>query len=764
MKIKIICLALFIGLNLNLAYSEVTKIQIQSIDTIKANTEKVFFSDYLIIKGIITFKIDPNNKINSKITDLSFAPADENGFVKFDTQFELHTPVEKSINNNRLIYFVNNRGNKIGEKHFNHESKNWLYKEGYSYLWCGWNCDVIESSNKLNIHVPIAINNGKTITGNVYSEIVSHSNDIEYSIPIIWGQSIAYEPNNQDQLDAELSMRKYRSDEKIIVNRDKWGFGKYAEGEVINDKQYIYNKEGFKPAWIYELIYEAKNPKIVGLGLIAVRDIVSFFRYNETDLNPIKDKIDFCYSWGHSQSARFLNYFLFENFNYDSNFQIIFDGVIMNCPGSGKGLFNSRFAQFTRHGSHLEDNLYPIDIFPFGSTSQFDLDKKTNDHNFSEIKKSGFMPKVMYVNSATDYWTRAASLLHTTTDGTKDLNLDSNVRIYSLSGLTHTDSRIGIISRALLTALDEWVTLDNQPPNSNYPKISDGTLVPFEEALNKLPNIKGLIKPSSIYCPYKLDMGPRWEREGISDNNPPLIKGKYKCLVPQVDKDGNEISGIRLPEVELPVATFLGWSMRNSSYSETLRRNNGNVYLLPINESEKTDSRLSIQERYPSKSEFLYQVIKSLLYLKNERYILDEDFATMLQQFATLNFWQTGNDTTVYLDKVWCEPNPVKPGEDLNIYVQFKGNIKNILYVSSSFREAYDFKITLKNDGSMGDSIANDNIWSYKINIPKGVPDGSFHFDHNCVSKGLDPIQFPEDNKAIKKASITFNVKNSNEK
>ena len=230
---------------------------------------------------------------------------------------------------------------------------------------------------------------------------------------------------------------------------------------------------------------------------------------------------------------------------------------MLNCPGAGKGLFNSRFAQFTRHGSQHEDNLFPIDFFPFATVKQDDpISGKIGDA-FDEARKSGFMPKMMIINSSTDYWTRAASLLHTDVEGKTDIEIDSEVRIYSIAGYTHVDSRIGIIGRALLTALDQWVSFGIEPPVSRIPKISNGTLVSLDEFKKNFPDIPNIIMPESFYQPLRLDMGPRWETDGIADNVPPKIGKPYVCLVPQVDKDGNEIAGIQLPAVQLSLATFV---------------------------------------------------------------------------------------------------------------------------------------------------------------------------------------------------------------
>jgi hypothetical protein len=259
---------------------------------------------------------------------------------------------------------------------------------------------------------------------------------------------------------------------------------------------------------------------------------------------------------------------------------------------------------------------------------------------FARARKAGFIPKMMFINSSTDYWTRAASLLHTDVEGREDLEIDSQVRIYAIAGRAHVDDRIGILGRALLTALDQWVSFGIEPPESQIPKISDGTLVSLEEYKKKFPEIPDIIMPESFYQPLRLDMGSRWDSEGIADNAPPIVGKPYVSLVPQVDKDGNELAGIRLPEVEVPLATYVGWRMRPLSYSNSLGRNTGRIFPFPqIPEKQKSDPRQPITERYASKEDYLYRVNKSLLRLQQQRLLLDEDFTKLVMEAAQQNYW-----------------------------------------------------------------------------------------------------------------------------
>ncbi|MGD8539086.1 MAG: alpha/beta hydrolase domain-containing protein, partial [Candidatus Aminicenantes bacterium] len=474
----------------------------------------------------------------------------------------------------------------------------------------------------------------------------SYADEIVHSLPLVWGGSVAYAPVDMSDPRATLTKRPYRWDDPIEIPCNSWTFARFKDGRVVPDPGYLYIEEGFTPGWLYDLVYTAKSPQITGLGLAAIRDVVSFFKYEDADvrgiINPLADVIERAYAWGHSQSARLLNHFVYQDFNGDEHKRLVFDGIIANCPGAGKGQFNSRFAQTTRHGSHLEDHLYPIDFFPFTTVEQVDPITGKKGDNFARARKSGFLPKMMYINTSTDYWTRAASLLHTDVEGKEDAAIDPDVRMYMIAGRAHTDARVGFVGRALLEALDHWVCQGVAPPESQVPKISDGSLVDLEAYCNAVPAIPGLQIPESFYHPLRLDPGPRWLSEGIADFVPPKTGPRYVCLIPQVDDDGREIAGIHLPEITAPLATFMGWSLRSPSFSHTLRRNAGRIWPLPHTESDRkrtNDPRRSIRERYPTKSDYLAKATKSVLELRRQRFLLDEDVTILLNQAAIQADW-----------------------------------------------------------------------------------------------------------------------------
>jgi Alpha/beta hydrolase domain/Tetratricopeptide repeat len=618
------------------ASAKVVRLQIESRERIVGEKFNPAVGAYERITGTIHLEVDPRDEANSRVADLLLAPRNARGQVEFSTEFELLRPVDLERGNDRLLYFVNNRGNRHGAGFFSNELEyNWLWDQGYSYLWCGWACDVRKDDRKLNISVPIATENGKSIVGRVYAQMINHNNDPVPSLSLTWGGSIPYAAISLDNTGAELTRRRYPWDKPEVVPGPTWSFARMENGQVLPDPRHIYIEKGIQPGWLYDLVYTSQNPPIVGLGLAAIRDVVSYLRYEDADeaglANPLSGHVEYTYSWGHSQSARLLNHFVWQGFNGDEEGRIVFDGVMPNCPGAGKGQFNSRFAQTTRHGSHLEDNLYPVDFFPLAFEKQTDSVTGETGDALGLARNLGHVPKMMILNSSTDYWTRAASLLHTDVEGTRDAGIDPSVRIYSVAGIPHTAGRSGVIGRALLVAMDEWVSQGIEPPLSRIPRIADGTLVDLAAVRDRIPAIPGFRLPDSFYHPLRLDPGPRWRLEGLADHVPPLAGPRFVCLVPQVDVDGNEIAGVRLPEIDVPLATHCGWYLRNPSFSHSLGRNAGRVWLFAADRAARgsDDDRPSNSERYPTPEDYSEPVEASLKKLLTDRLILPMDHDRM---------------------------------------------------------------------------------------------------------------------------------------
>ncbi len=747
MRILVSIFLLFSFLLVQPLTAKVVRVEVKERNEIADLPDIARTGSYEILKGVIYLEVNPDDPANKDIIDLRFAPRNQNGNVECSTEFELHQPVEPQRGNRRLMYFVVNRGH-TGNYFSWLMEKNWLYSEGWSYLYCGWQCDLAESDEFLNFRSPIISDNGKSITGKVLFEFFSYEDSLVYSMPLDSKGSPAYPIVSRDNSRASLKVRQYPWEKAVELLRTGWQFARYEEGKVIPDSTSLYIKEGFKPGWLYDLVYDAKDPKVVGLGLAAIRDVVSFFRYEEKDqadfANHLFGKVEYAFAYGHSQSGRLLNHFVHQNFNGDEKQRIVFDGIIANCPGAGKGEFNSRFAQATRYSSHLEDNLYMTDYSPLLTVEQHDPITGEKGDAFKRARDSGVLPKFMIINSSTDYWTRAASLLHTDVEGKADAAIDPSFRIYLVSGRAHTEGRTGILARALLVALDKWISEGVKPPDSRIPRIADGTLVDLSTFKKNSPRIPNRILPSSYYQPIRLDPGPRWRTEGIADNVPPREGPRYVALVPQVDMDGNEIAGVRLPDVAVPLASFVGWNQRSLDYSNTLSRNSGNVWPFPLSEAERVkngDSRKSILERYPTKTTYLSEMAKSLLNLKEQRFLLAEDVSILLREAAEQDYWPIDEKAIlVSITTAAAQIPVVKRGELAILTVTFDGLPEQVISVKAVVREAPQNVYVFNNDGRDDDALAGDDVWTGRLDVVPNADPGEYHLDIQAFDMNWNPV------------------------
>ena len=638
---------------------------------------------YEKVVGRLYIEVDPDDPANGRVSDLALAPTNERGRVEVWTDFFLLKPVDPDRGNRRLLYDVANRGNKVALGTFNGGGGNdptalenagdgFLMEEGYSILWSGWSGDVLAGNDRVQIGVPVARNaDGSSIVGRIYAELESTvyglyiANVLEpgsdaamrryRSLPFDWGSSRPYPSVALDNGRATLVKRPRRSADGVEIPRDEWRFGRPENGAVVPDPTWVHVEEGFEPGWLYDLVYEGKDPRVTGLGLAATRDVVSFFRYapdrEGPRANPLAGAVEFAYGYGGSQSGRFLHHFVFEGFNADLRGRYVFDAIMPHVAGAGKGIFNHRFGQTTRHGSHHEEGLYPSDFFPFNSVRQRDPTTGATGSMLDRARASGHVPRVFFTQTSTEYWSRAASLLHTDVDGRVDAELDPSVRIYMIAGTAHNSMTGGVYRspvnrattrpamRALLVALDRWVAEGVQPPESRYPRIDDGTLVNLAAFRAAWPGIPGAEAPEDHYRPLRLDPGPRWYTEGIADHVPPKVGPAYQTLVPTVDADGNELAGIRLPHVAVPLATYTGWNVRDSSWGADgmLTRWMGSYLAFPRTQAEGSrlgDPRRAVEERYATHDEYVAQVERVCRELVASGYLLERDAEALIREAA----------------------------------------------------------------------------------------------------------------------------------
>jgi Alpha/beta hydrolase domain len=359
------------------------------------------------------------------------------------------------------------------------------------------------------------------------------------------------------------------------------------------------------------------------------------------------------YAMGISQSGRFLRHFLFEGFNADEAGKQAIDGMLIHVAGAGIGSFNYRFAQPSRDAQPTNALFYPTDLFPFADTPQTDPETGQTAGLLDRAKAAGVLPKIFYTNTSYEYWSRAASLVHTSLDGKRDLPLMDNVRIYFLAGLQHfsdpfpperdkellgqnlpNPNPVLYFWRVLFVAMDEWVRDAKAPPASRYPKLADKTLVSRDE-LN-FPKIPNVHLPDRVHQAFHLDLGPGWKNR-IVTRQPPGVGKPFPVFVPQVDKDGNDMGGVRLPQLEVPLATCTGWNLRDPKTGMANERVSFIGSYLPFPKTKadaetNNDARDPIEVRYSSREQYLEKFAAAAQKLVTDRFLLREDIPALMQR------------------------------------------------------------------------------------------------------------------------------------
>jgi hypothetical protein len=646
--------------------AHVTRVEIISRTDIQEGRAFGLAGAYEKIVGRVYFSVNPDNLHNRQIVDIDKAPRNAQGEVEFSADLYLLKPKDMNKGNNAVLFEVSNRGGK-GILHIvdgyspsgpeGEYGDGFLLREGYTVAWVGWEFDVADHGENLKLYAPVAHDPGeKEIHGLVRSDFTP-AQRVE-DMPL--GHSLlgpmggkSYPVDDPASTRNVLTVRDTPDGPRQTIPRNQWSFSHSVDGKLIADSHFVHLDGGFQPGRIYELVYEAKDPVVAGLGLAAVRDFLSYLKYDPNSTAEVHR----VYAVGISQSGRFLRHFLYQDFNRDEQGRQVMDGVIAHVAGAGRGSFNHRFAQPSRDAQPLSSIFFPTDLFPFTDLPETDPESSESAGLLDASSKSETAPKLFFTNTSYEYWGRAASLIHSSPDGLSDSKIAENVRVYLLAGLQHFSAAFPPQKnnpgspdssaqqrynpnpmqwywRALITDMDQWVKNGTPPPASRYPKIADATLVPLSKWV--FPKIPGVNKPHEVSLAFHLDFGPQW-KEGIVSLEPPKVGKPFAVLVPQADVDGNDVGGVSLPELQVPLATYTGWNLRDprigagdwrlSFYGSFI------PFLKTAAEREKSgDPRLSVAERYASREQYLGKFAEAAMKLIHERFLLPEDLPAVLER------------------------------------------------------------------------------------------------------------------------------------
>jgi hypothetical protein len=625
---------------------------------------------YERITAVARFAIDPEHARNRGIVDLPLAPRNADGKVEFEADVFILAPKDPAKGNGAVFYDVNNRGNKLALRFFNYAPASsdpktvkdagdgFLFRRGYTVVWCGWIGELLPGEHRLLLRAPVATENGKPIRGMVRYEAVTDKP--AESVPLSRREGHgSYPPTKEGEAKAVLTYRLHETDERIPIARDRWSLQRLPVPDVKEGVPGTLGQVrlrvagGCLPGVIYELICKAEGPIVQGVGFAAVRDLISFLRHDASARNPVrradgKTALTRAYGFGVSQSGRFLRNFVYLGFNVDESGGKVFDGLMPHVAGGGLGFYNHRFAQPTRHNGQHEEHLFPGDRFPFTYDDAVDPFSKRTDGILrrTAAEDKSLLPKIMHTQSAAEYWHRSGSLVHTDPQGTKDAVIPDTVRIYAFGGTQHGPAPDppprGIADnlnnpgdyrpflRALLDVLDAWVREGKEPPPSAYPRIADTTLVAWDQASTGFPKVPGVRYPQVIQRPPDLDFGPEFATRGILTNHPPRIKGHYVVLVPRSGPDGNDLGTLLPPEVAVPLATYTGWNLRRADVGADgmLASLLGSYFPFPKTRAAREaagDPRPSIEERYGSFAAYREQFAAACARYVGQRYLLRED-------------------------------------------------------------------------------------------------------------------------------------------
>ena len=615
-----------------LTFAEVTRFDVT--ETVPAYEGRSFgaLGSFVRITGRATIALDPADARNAVIADIALAPRNSSGKVEAVADVVIIKPADMAKSNRTILIDVPNRGRKLAPQLFddarqpgaNNADKSvdagigYTQRMGYTQVWVGWQGDIGSEPRQLAIRAPIAVG----VTGAARDEFqFDHMTN-----PAVTRLSSVI----ADPASLKVTVRANWWDER----QTPVGLSIKATGAQTIE---ITRPAGFDAGALYEVTYTAKDPVLYGMGFAAIRDVTSFLRSNASG-NPMASSgassIDRAIGFGVSQSGRFLRDFLWFGFNQDLQGRTVFEGLMPHIAGARRMATNYRFGQPSRNARHLQDPAWQVDSYPFTYEVMTDPVSKITDGLLAKCRVTSTCPKVMQTDSEHEWWASRASLLVTDTQG-GHIDLPANVRAYMMAGTPHyaepfekmrTDPKMalpvnpmqsGPAMRALLTAMQTWITTGQEPPASRVPMLAHGTLAPAARAV-----------PSNI---PSLPYAGLYTVAAFSDHNvmPPKVIGNYPVFVPLADADGMSVAGIRNLALAVPRATYTGWNPRAVGFAPN------NLYPLqgaavPFAKTKaerisKNDPRLSLEERYTSDAAYVDAVKATAARYVRERILLQED-------------------------------------------------------------------------------------------------------------------------------------------
>jgi hypothetical protein len=637
---------------------------------------------YEQLDGIAYGEVDPRDPQNAIIQDIALAPVNRNGKVEYSMDISILKPIDHTKGDHVLLYEAVNRGNKFVPGTFNVETTDadpagdgFLENNGFTLVWSGWQADLVPSpaTGRIAMTVPVAhFKDGTTITGTVRSEI---STVAPIQTSRIFGQGFSansrgYLPVSTDTSNATLTQRVHAGDARVPIPASQWAFGSCNPvfPNVIPDPPntaqfHICKQGGFDSNHLYELVYQAQDPLVLGLGFAATRDLVSYLHHAGAAQNPLNGTIEYTLVHGTSQAGNYLRSFLQLGFNRDEQGSIVFEGMNPHVAPKRKPL-NVRFGDPGRAaGLQHTENDFAGEESPVTWNPYDDPVAKVSGGLLDRCRATRTCPKILQTVTDTEYWQGAMSLTTTDVAGQHDLNVPDNVRIYHFASTQHGGySPVGALPpaatpvcqqlpnansynyaiRAILIALRNWVVQNAAPPPSRYARIADGTLIDvtklgFPTIPKVSENVKALLNDRVLYNRGATFDGAN--ESGYESIVPPVRIGNYVTLVPKVNSDGNDVDGVPSLSLMAPLGTYTGWNTRAVGFGEGDACDLiGSFIPFPKTDPDATasgDPRQAIASRYPSTEAYDRAIVTASRALVAQGFLLASDAAAAVLQAET---------------------------------------------------------------------------------------------------------------------------------
>ncbi len=605
-------------------------------------------------------ELDPKAPLNAIITDIQLAPRNARGMVEYSATFVLVKPVDLNKSSGLLLYEVPNRGTAALARMSNDPGALADYlKRGHVLLTSGWQGDLAERDGLQTILVPMAKNpDGSSVTGPVLAQFSDMKPPNVSTLPILIGRTATPQPASLDTSKATLTRRAYDGSALYPIRSGDWAFADCTNSPFPGtpDPAKVCLKAGFNPAYLYELVYTAKDPLVLGVGFAATRDLNAYFKSG--DAPELPRKMPFAVGWGNSQSGNFLRTMVHLGFNQDEAGRIVFDGINPNIAVRQLAM-NIRFAAPGGAAGLYEPG---SDGAVWWSEYKDQVRGRPAAGLLDRCRLSDTCPKVVETFGSSEFWDLRASPDFVGTAADRDIPLPPNVRRYYFPGVTHGGGPGGFSTavprppnrcelpanpnpssdslRALMVALIDWVIKGTPPPPSQYPRLDQNQLTLPTQAALAFPIVPGYPLPDGNINPlYDYDFGPEFrynDLSGVISTEPPAIKQVLISLVPRVDGDGNETSGVASVLHQAPLGTYLGWNVFAEGYSKG--RNCGLVGgYIPFAKTKDArvaagDSRPSLEERYHDHAGYVAAVQAAARRLVEQRFLLSDDAERLVRQ------------------------------------------------------------------------------------------------------------------------------------